>query len=113
MNKVDIVMMPSPPVWIRIRMTSCPNELKTFPVSTITRPVTQVADVDVKRASTNPRLELLVAERSIRRAVPMEMRMVNPIIEIRAGDWKSALKMRMGRFLYGALAALIFYDQQI
>jgi len=38
------------------------------------------------------------------------MRMVNPIIEIRAGDWKSALEMRIVRFLYGALAALIFYD---
>ena len=113
MNKADIVMMPRPPVWIRTRMTSCPNELKTFPVSTTTRPVTHVAEVDVKRASTNPRLELFVAEGSIRRAVPMEMRIMKPMIEIRTGDWKSALEMRMGRFLYGALAAFIFYDLPI
>jgi hypothetical protein len=109
MNKVDIVMMPRPPVWIKIRMTSCPNELKTFPVSTTTRPVTQVADVDVKRASTNPRLCGLVAEGNMSRVVPIEIRMANPMIEIRAGDWKSALEMRLVRFLYGALAEFIFY----
>jgi hypothetical protein len=113
MNKVDIVIMPSPPVWIKIRMTSCPNALKTFPVSTITRPVTQVADVDVKRASTKPRLCVFIEEGNISRAVPIEIRMANPMIEIRAGDLKSALEMRTARFLYGALAAFIFYDLPI
>jgi DNA polymerase III alpha subunit len=63
--------------------------------------------VDVKRASTNSRLALLVAEGSIRRAVPMEMRMVNPMIEIRAGDWKIALEMRIVRFLYGVLVYIL------
>jgi dihydropteroate synthase len=69
--------------------------------------------VDVKRASTNPRLELFVAEESIRRAVPIEIRMANPVIEIRAGDWKSAFEMRIVKILYGALAGFIFYDLPI
>ena len=80
-------------------MTSCPNGLKAFPVSTTTRPVTQVADVEVKRASTNPRPDMFVAEGSIRRTVPMEMRMANPIIEMRAGDSKSALEMLIIKIL--------------
>jgi hypothetical protein len=69
--------------------------------------------VDVKRASTNPRLCELVAEGNISRAVPKEIRMANPMIEIRAGDLNSNLEMCIVRFLYGALAAFIFYDLPI
>jgi hypothetical protein len=66
-------------------MTSCPNELKAFPVSTTTRPVTHVAEVDVKRASTNPSAFPVDAAGNISKAVPIAMSIINPKIKIRAG----------------------------
>jgi hypothetical protein len=45
-------MIPRPPSWIRIRMIACPAGLKSLGVSLTIRPVTQMAEVDVKRAST-------------------------------------------------------------
>ncbi len=48
---VEKVMIPSPPHWMRIRTTHWPNKLKRLPVSTTTRPVTQVAEVAVNNAS--------------------------------------------------------------
>jgi hypothetical protein len=50
-KNVDIVMIPRPPTWIRRRITIWPNNEKSFPVSFTTRPVTQVAEVAVNRAS--------------------------------------------------------------
>jgi cytochrome P450 len=47
-------MMPSPPVWMRMRRMVCPNRVKPA-VSTVERPVTQTADVAVKRASIGER----------------------------------------------------------
>ena len=60
-----------------------------------TRPVTQVADVEVKRAFTNPGPDMFVAEGSIRRIVPAEIRRANDIIEMRAGDSKTTLEIRI------------------
>ena len=45
------VMTPSPPSWMRARMTDWPKPLNAVAVSTTTRPVTQTAEVDVNRAS--------------------------------------------------------------
>jgi len=44
-------MMPSPPSWIRARMTTCPKRVKSSPVSRTTSPVTHVALTAVNRAS--------------------------------------------------------------
>ena len=52
-RKVPTVMMPTPPTWISDRMTTCPNVEKTEPMSTTLRPVTQVALVDVKSATSS------------------------------------------------------------
>ena len=41
---------PRPPIWIRIRMTSCPKKLQGAYVSTTTSPVTQTDVVAVKSA---------------------------------------------------------------
>jgi|GEM_PF-5014676 len=47
---VELVMKPSPPTWISSRMIAWPNGLQKVLVSTTTRPVTQTAEVAVKRA---------------------------------------------------------------
>ncbi len=48
---VVIVMYPSPPIWMRTRITSCPQKEKNVAVSTTMSPVTQTAEVAVKHAS--------------------------------------------------------------
>ena len=53
-EKVDKVMMPRPPTWMRPRMMTWPPKVKTFEMSTVAKPVTQVAEADMKRASTKP-----------------------------------------------------------
>ena len=45
------VTMPNPPIWIRSRMTICPNRLHVEAVGRVTSPVTQVEVVDVNSAS--------------------------------------------------------------
>ena len=50
-KKVVKVIMPSPPIWIRMRITSCPQNVKACGVSTTINPVTHEADVDVNNAS--------------------------------------------------------------
>lgn len=47
-----MVMIPKPPTWIRARIAPSPKSLQYVPVSTTVSPVTQTADVDVKRAVT-------------------------------------------------------------
>jgi hypothetical protein len=69
---VEKVMIPSPPHWMRSRTTHWPNKLKRFPVSTTTRPVTQVAEVAVNKASIGGSLGS-AATGNISRAVPMIM----------------------------------------
>ena len=48
---VAAVTTPSPPIWIRIRMTVRPNRVHWDAVSKTTSPVTQAAEVEVNRAS--------------------------------------------------------------
>ena len=71
---IPMVIKPRPPIWIRTNKTSCPKMLQWVKVSTRTRPVTQVALVEVKRAVINGvhspfRLET----GSIRSMVPIKM----------------------------------------
>ena len=65
-----------------------------------TRPVTQVAEVAVNSAFTNPRLSVVVAEGSINRVVPNKMRLANPVMEMRAGDWISDRDIRIVKASY-------------
>ena len=45
------VTTPSPPIWMRIMITILPNSVHFVAVSKTTSPVTQAAEVEVKRAS--------------------------------------------------------------
>jgi len=53
-KKVDMVIMPKPPICTKNNITDCPKFEKSAPVSLTIRPVTQVALVAVKNASTSP-----------------------------------------------------------
>ena len=55
-------MKPRPPISIIVRITAWPKELQRVQVSPRTSPVTQVAEVAVKREVTSP------AERPLREA---------------------------------------------
>ena len=48
-----MVMKPSPPIWTKNNITTCPNVVKSVAMVLTTSPVTQVALVAVNRASTN------------------------------------------------------------
>ena len=48
---VMTVMNPSPPIWMRMRITTCPKPVHLRNVSAVTNPVTQVEDVAVNSAS--------------------------------------------------------------
>jgi hypothetical protein len=48
---VASVMVPRPPIWIRIRMQIFPKRDQYRKVSWTTSPVTQIAEVEVKSAS--------------------------------------------------------------
>ena len=66
-----MVTTPMPPIWMRIRMTACPNQDQYSAVSCTTSPVTQVADVAVNSASRKVAPpEPLVDTGSISSAVP-------------------------------------------
>jgi hypothetical protein len=69
---VEKVMIPNPPHWMRSRTTHWPNKLKRLPVSTTTRPVTQVAEVAVNNASIGGSVGS-AATGNISRAVPTIM----------------------------------------
>ncbi len=78
-NIVDIVIIPSPPLCRRIRIINCPKEEKSFPVSRTINPVTQVAEVAVKRALIKPILPpVLEAAGRLRSIVPMVITTRNP-----------------------------------
>jgi len=68
------------------------NVLSALPVSTTTRPVTQLAETAVNNASTNPKFLFVAAAGSINRTVPTRISAANPKIEKRAGDRNSALE---------------------
>ena len=52
-NPVVKVISPKPPIWINNSITTCPKALHWDHVSNTVRPVTQVLEVAVKRASIN------------------------------------------------------------
>ncbi len=47
------VIKPRPPSWISARIITWPVIVKSLPVSSTARPVTQTAEFDVKSASIN------------------------------------------------------------
>ena len=63
-----MVITPSPPIWMRTRITACPKILQDETVGVTTKPVTQVEVVAVKSESKNgvgfPLAELIGRERS-------------------------------------------------
>jgi len=76
---VDIVIIPNPPHCKRIRITNCPKIEKSFPVSRTINPVTQVAEVAVKRALIKPILiPSLEAAGRLRSIVPKPITAKNP-----------------------------------
>jgi len=78
-NIVDIVIIPNPPHCKRIRITNCPKVEKSFPVSSTINPVTQVAEVAVKRALMKPILfPMLEAAGRLRSIVPTAIAERNP-----------------------------------
>ena len=50
-KRVEKVIMPSPPSWIRHRIIIWPNLVKSLPVFNTISPVQEVAEVAVKNAS--------------------------------------------------------------
>jgi hypothetical protein len=96
---VENVMIPSPPSWIRTKMTICPKSVKRVAVSATTSPVTQMAEVDVKRASIKERRPETLQKGSIRSKVPTRMAPAKLMARICAG-WNSCfLWMAMGPLL--------------
>jgi hypothetical protein len=55
---------------MRTIVTTCPTVERSFPVSTTTSPVTQTAEVEVKRASTKRRCSFVAEKGNLRRMVP-------------------------------------------
>ena len=67
-------MIPNPPIWTRPMITTSPKDDQYVGVSTTTRPVTQMADVEVKIAVRNgARSPLSVANGSMSRPAPIRM----------------------------------------
>ena len=78
-RKMPILMNPSPPSWIMISSSTCPNMLHWVHVSATTRPVTQDALVAVNRQLRKGSLcPSLLDMGSIRRKVPVMMIRKNP-----------------------------------
>ena len=70
-----------------MRMTKCPKEEKSFPVSKTINPVTQVAEVAVKRALIKPILfPVLEATGRLSSIVPMVITIRNPNNNTCGGD---------------------------
>ena len=101
-NIVDIVIIPNPPHCRRIRITNCPKVEKSFPVSSTINPVTQVAEVAVKRALIKPiPFAVLEAEGRLRRIVPIVITTKNPNTNTWDGDSFFSLIVLIGDiFLY-------------
>ena len=86
-SRVEAVMKPRPPSWMRTRMTTCPKAVQWVPVSRTTRPVTQTADVAVKKASRRGvTWPSVAANGSISSSVPMAMRSAKPRTSTSAGE---------------------------
>jgi hypothetical protein len=62
-----------------------PRGVKVSAVSNTTRPVTQVAEVAVKKASVQDKRSGYVAQGSLRSRVPVRMMKRNPVTGMREG----------------------------
>ena len=69
-KKVEKVMIPNPPNWIKIKIIICPKCVNFVPVSTTVKPVTHVAEVAVNSESINDRRLPFTAWGSISKTVP-------------------------------------------
>ncbi|KAF5033556.1 hypothetical protein DSECCO2_605480 [anaerobic digester metagenome] len=77
--KAVIVITPSPPTCMSITIIVLPKTVQWEAVLTTTSPVTQTADVAVKRALTKPTLlPFCEATGNVRRIAPIKMIVVNP-----------------------------------
>ena len=65
-----MVMIPSPPIWIRARITHWPKTVKAVPVSMTISPVTQTAEVAVNNASIQGMVWAVVEAGIFSRTVP-------------------------------------------
>jgi hypothetical protein len=65
---------------------TCPNILKSFPISITTKPVTQTPEVEVKRASTKRRLPLVAEKGNHRRTPPAKITAAKLRIKILLGE---------------------------
>jgi hypothetical protein len=83
---VEKVMIPKPPIWKRKMVITCPNVLKSLPISMTTRPVTQTPEVEVKRASTKRRLPWVVEKGNQRRIPPARITAAKLRTNILAGE---------------------------
>jgi len=78
-------MRPRPPSWIRTRITICPKSVKEEPVSRTVRPVTQTAEVEVKRASIKEISPDVVEKGSMSRNAPASIAVMKLIRRKEAG----------------------------
>ena len=103
-----MVTKPSPPTWISVRMTACPNSVQWLQVSYTTSPVTQVAEVAVNsalRKGTDPPSRL--AAGSINRPVPARIMSKNPSAMTCAGEMRRSGRFRS--FMWIPLKSLISF----
>jgi len=78
-----MVIKPSPPICIRIRITIWPNKVNITPVFSTVKPVTHTDEVAVNKASTGLRLPLeVVAMGRANKMVPIAITEAKPIINI-------------------------------
>lgn len=78
-KSVAMVMKPRPPIWMSTSTTACPKNDQCVPVSTMTRPVTQLALVAVKREGIKPVTSPVAEETgSIKSSVPTMMTRKKP-----------------------------------
>ena len=78
-SSVASAMIPMPPIWIRIMITTCPNAVQWSGVFTVVKPVTQSAEVAVNSASTKLALpSSVLATGNTRSSVPTARAAANP-----------------------------------
>ena len=83
---VEKVMIPRPPTWKRKIVITCPGTVRSFPISITTSPVTQTAEVEVKRASTKARWPLEAEKGSQRKIPPVKITAAKLRTNIRVGE---------------------------
>lgn len=95
-TRVMTVINPRPPSWIIARMTTCPNRVQCAQVSTRIRPVTQDAEVAVKRqVSGSVACPSRLATGSMSSSVPSKMITPKEETTMRAGFRFCMLRSRL------------------